>query len=115
LNTGADRGLRIESTDNAFIILNGDTDNDGSEVGTAYIGFRQDGTSTVSHILGTIQTAGTNPAGASVTGALANALYLGTGNDNLQFGTNSTIRLTISSTGNITIGQSDTTGSLLIL
>ncbi|MBX6334455.1 hypothetical protein IRY61_03905, partial [Candidatus Saccharibacteria bacterium] len=107
LNTTADRGLRIESTDTAFIILNGDTDDDGNETGTAYIGFRTDGTGAINNVLGIVQQSGTDPTGGSVTGAASNALYLGTrGTNRLQFGVGAAVQMEITSDGWVGIGRS---------
>jgi hypothetical protein len=105
-NSSANEAIRIDSRGFAVLRLYGDTDNDGSEVGAAYIALSQDGgQDDVGYNLGTIQTAGQNPAGSSYAGTIGNALAMTTWNSNpIQFGTGQAIRMTIDATGNVGIG-----------
>lgn len=104
-----------------LIPLNADVDNDGGEVGTAFIAFNQDGvTSDFWNVLGETQVAGIDPAGNAVAGVAANTIYLGS-HGSISFATDvnnpssAAVRLVIQENGRIDIGSSDTTGALLVL
>jgi hypothetical protein len=85
----------VESTANASLVLNADTDNDVGEVGSAHIQFKQDA-SAVSAVIGTVQTAGQDPLGNVVNNSQTNALYIGTEQTNsINFATNDDVKLRI--------------------
>jgi len=96
-----EQGINVKSQNNAYLILNADTDNDGSEVGAPYIGFIQDGTGSITRYIGGIQTAGQDPAGGTYTDTAANAFLLGTtSTQDLQLGTGALVRFHLDGSNN---------------
>ena len=106
--------LHLASTGVAKVLINADTDNTG-EADNAIMEFRQDGAQSC------LWVGVEGEAGQTVSGSAANAAIICTGDGHsgtipLQFGTNKTIRATISSTGLATFAngiafQSATTGT----
>jgi hypothetical protein len=112
-NTTVDETIMVHSQLDAVLHLFGDTDNDGSELGTAHVIMQQDN-GAVQSILGTVQSAGFDPAGVAYTNALSNATLLGTRDANgaLQFGTNDAVRMTITTAGAVGIASTSPAGTL---
>ena len=96
--------LHIASTGRAGLYLQADTDN-VTETENAFVKMSQDGGG-VAGILGTVGNVGFDPENIAYTDTLANAILLGgtTVNENLQFGTNNAVRMTIGTTGRVGIG-----------
>jgi len=93
--------LHIASTGPAFIRIEADTDDDGTETDNAGIIISQDN----GVHAGYVGLEGT--AGQTITGSTANVLLIasnGTTAREIQFATNDTIRLTIDTAGDIAIG-----------
>jgi hypothetical protein len=98
--------LHIKSASRAAIFIEADTDNT-PETDTAFIKMSQDG-GAVQAYLGFSPAAGKDPANVNYTGALSNALLLGsTSNYPLQIGTNDNVRMTFEAGGNVGIGTTD--------
>jgi len=98
--------LHIQSTGDAAIFLEADTDNSG-ETDNAYIKFSQDNTA-IQTILGTCGNSGKDPENNTYTGVLANSSLLGTTTAYpLQFGTNDNVRVTIESGGDVGIATTN--------
>jgi hypothetical protein len=97
--------IAVRSQNRAGIYLYADSDNDGSESGSPFVEFFQDSTGT-NGILGMSQNAGTTATGAAYTDLTANTLLLGTYSTHpLAFGTGGAVRMTVSGSGDVTIGS----------
>ncbi|MFW5658982.1 MAG: hypothetical protein ACOCZ8_03260 [Bacteroidota bacterium] len=96
-----DQRVRIESQGLAGLEIIGDTDNDPSEPGGAFISLSQDD-GIVTGLIGTVQTPGENPLGGTLTNSLINAVVmLNTNISPIQFGTDNTIRMSILPSGDV--------------
>ncbi len=106
-NDATNEITRIRSMGNAGLILEGDSDNDTSELGTAFIKFSQDGGAS-EYYVGTNQADGADPEGGSLPGAKRNALLITKkGTSPIQFGNDSSIDMTINSSGYVGIGTTN--------
>jgi hypothetical protein len=98
-----DVNLHIQSTGDAAIYLEADT-NDSGESDNAWIKFSQDNT-ILQAILGTCGATDKDPENNTYTGVINNATLLGTlHNYDLQFGTYDNVRMTILRDGKVGIG-----------
>jgi hypothetical protein len=98
--------IKVESTANASLVLNADTDNDAGEVGAPFVQFKQDASLTTS-VAGITQANGFDSSGAACTGAINNNFLINSSFP-IQFATSSNVRATISNSG---ITLSEGTGS----
>jgi hypothetical protein len=103
--------ITVQSRGFAGLELLGDTSNEGTEPGGAYITLSQDG-GAVSSIFGIVQNTNQNGSGGTYTGTTTNSLLLGHNfNTPLHLGTNQNVRMTISGTGEATFTHSVTAPS----
>ncbi|HCS79265.1 TPA: hypothetical protein DIV55_06030, partial [Patescibacteria group bacterium] len=112
--TGADNnyaGYFPSDTNDVAVILAADLSND-NEDDNPYIFLQQDGTGTGAILGLTSNTADFDSRGVAYTGARTNALLIGTATSNaeLQLGTDNFVRLTISASGDIGIGDTTPDG-----
>ena len=110
--------MEIESTTDAAIYLQADSDNTGGEGDNPYIAFNQDGGSSLTSAgyLGMAGSAGTGPTGQALTNGLSDALVLDTGSTNsLQLGANDTVAITVSNGGNVGLGTNSPSTKLEVV
>lgn len=99
------KAITVESNGFAGLFLNGDRANTGGEPGGSFVSLSQDNAG-VEGILGIINTAGTDGSGRTYTGTLGNSMLIGNKyNGGLHFGTNNTVRMSVSSNGNVTVNN----------
>src|SRR3989344_3369809 len=112
--TVPDYNLHITSTGDSAIFLEADSDN-ATETDNAFLKLSQDNTA-VQAIFGLTGGAGVNPENVAYTGTLDNSILLGglTTLENLQFGTNDTVRMTIGTTGLVGIATTTPVSTLSI-
>ena len=104
--------ITVTSRRYAGIHLLSDTGNQSGEIGGPYILYSQDAWGTRS-ISGMVQVAGESPQGDTYTDTLANGFLLGIYNNfALQFGTNSSVKMTILGSGNVCIATTSCTKKL---
>jgi parallel beta-helix repeat protein len=116
-----DESITVTSAISSALKLAGDTDNDGSELGTAYLQMTQDNSAVLS-TLGTIQNAQQDSRSNTYYGTTSNATLLGSyaGDSDVQIGTNTNagtpaVRLTVKhTTGYVGIGTNTPTGPLSV-
>lgn len=100
--------LHMNSTADATMLVEADSDNSGEE-DNPRIELRQDG----KQVTGSLGLIGSN--GSIYSGSLANALYLMHESASpMQFGTNNTTRMTLSSAGQFGIGTENPVGRLTV-
>ncbi|NCT56047.1 site-specific integrase, partial [bacterium] len=112
--TSPNFNLHISSVSDSAIYLEADRAGSASDDNNAFIKLSQDGGG-VQSIIGTVGNANFSPENVAYTDTLANATLIGTldANGALHFGTNDAVRMTIGTTGNISIGTTATATSKL--
>jgi len=112
--TAPDYNLHITNTGDSAIFLEADSDN-AAEADNAFLKLSQDNTA-VQAIFGLTGDAGVDPENVAYTGTLGNSILLGglTTLEALQFGTNDTVRMTISTAGNVGIGDTSPAAMLTV-
>jgi hypothetical protein len=105
VSSTADEIIHLISQKETGLVLEADTDN-SVETDNPYIKFLQDG-SAVGTIMGMVGGTNVDSEGSAVTGGLDNAFILNNRYSlgAVQFGTNSVVRMTIDTAGNIGIGS----------
>lgn len=101
-----DQTLSVTSQRLAGVVIQGDSSNLTGEPGGAYLMFNTDGVA-ADTILGQCQVAEFDPLGRYYKDVITNAFLIGGKSfvENLQFGTSSNVRMTISTVGYVGIGK----------
>lgn len=110
-NTTDTKQLTIQSNGHAGIVLRGDLTNASGEPGGTFIRFSQEN-DVIQSIISSVQQTGYDGSGAAYAGTIINGLLIGTKYSTpLMFGTNTNVRMTISSTGAVSMTSTLTVSS----